>query len=181
MGNRHRARRVLQRLELEEAWRRVKTEPRTLESEVRIPSAIGVRRLQVAHLPSFDPGSAWDVRELNGRWTLYGSSVIVTGTEHRLVGYQLLEIDGAKLSAFVDQARGLSLPVGPLINGMGGCDGTVYHLALFGDMFSEVRFQWWSDPPPQWRPLTALADKMIEVFSGCPKRAETQPPRQDPR
>jgi hypothetical protein len=60
--------------------------------------------------------------------------------------------------------RSLTLPIEPLFNDMGGLDGASFHLALFGDLHSEVRFQWWSDPPPQWGPLIEISNEMIEGF-----------------
>ena len=48
---------------------------------------------------------------------------------------------------------------------MAGLDGEIHQLAIFGDMWSELRFQWWSEPPHTWRPLVEISAEMIKSFS----------------
>lgn len=174
MGNRNRSRELRRQWEWEEAWRQARTEPRPLTDDVRIPG-IGSRRLQLVYLPPFSPGRSWDVRQPHGTWTLYASTVQTRGRDWNLVGYTPLEMGPERLAAFVRRAMALSMPVAPLLNGMAGLDGEIFQLALFGDLHSEVRFQWWSDPPPQWAPMVSLAAEMIEAFAACPERPD--PPR----
>lgn len=52
----------------------------------------------------------------------------------------------------------------PDLSGMGGADGSNYELAVFGDLYSEFRFQWWSEPPAEWKPLVTIATEMIKAF-----------------
>ena len=58
----------------------------------------------------------------------------------------------------------LALPLLPDLSGGGGADGSLYQLAVFGDLYSEFRFQWWSEPPIQWQPLVNVANEMIQAF-----------------
>jgi hypothetical protein len=43
----------------------------------------------------------------------------------------------------------------------------MYQLAVFGDLWSSWRFQWWSEAPAAWRPLVAIAEEMIAAFAAA--------------
>ncbi len=43
-----------------------------------------------------------------------------------------------------------------------GADGT-YQVAFF-DAFTSVRFEWWEDPPAQWKPMADVIMEMIKKF-----------------
>jgi hypothetical protein len=150
-------------------WEQARTTPRDLLERVSIPG-IGIRRVQVVITPAFgQPGFSWDVRVLGSDWRVFRSKFWVVTAESvherdRLLGYEELDAEGDTLRTYFDRLRSLTLPIGPVFNGMGGLDGTSFHLALFGDLHSEVRFKWWSDPPPQWEPLIEIANEMIEAF-----------------
>jgi hypothetical protein len=47
-------------------------------------------------------------------------------------------------------------------------DGGIYtSRAVFGDLSSGWRFQWWSEWPEQWRPLVELAAEMHAAFTAA--------------
>jgi hypothetical protein len=146
-------------------WDQARTAPRDFGEDVLVPG-IGIRRLQVIFAPSFEQGFAWDIRVLGVTWRLFRSEVSDEDYSEpaKLSGYEELDACGDMLREYFDKLRALTLPVGPLLNDMGGLDGTDYHLALFGDLQSEVRFRWWTDSPPQWAPLVVIANDMIETF-----------------
>ena len=170
MGNR-RARDFMIQAERHALWEQVQTRPRELMMDVTFPG-IGIRRVQLVCAPSFEPGFAWDIRVLgDAEWWLFRSRLTElteesVGEPTRLLGYEQLDVPGDTMRAYFDRLTALALPIGPLINGMSGADGTSFHLALFGDMHSEIRFRWWSEPPPQWAPLIRVANEMIEEFLG---------------
>ena len=136
-------------------WEQVRTTPRDLIEDVTFPG-IGIRRVQVVFAPSFEPGFAWDIRVFgDAEWWLFRSQLTEITEENlgepsRLLGYEQLDVSGDTLRAYFERLRSLTLPIGPPFNGMAGLDGTSFHMALFGDQQSEIRFQWWSEPPPQW-------------------------------
>lgn len=146
-------------------WEQARTVPRDFFEDVHLPGT-GMRRLQVAFVPSFGQGFAWDIRVWGSTWSLFRSAVSNDPSSEpmTLSGYEELDADGDMLRGCLDKVRALTLPVGPLFNNIGGADGTVYHLSIFGDLYSEVRFQWWTDFPPQWEPLVVIANDMIETF-----------------
>jgi hypothetical protein len=162
MGNR-RARELALERDDEEAWRRVRDEPRLAIDDV-CARGIGMRRLQLLCLPSRVQPSAFEVRQTGSEWRLYGSRVAESWPAVRLIGYDLLPVDSETLAAFFSRITALSLPLVPILNHAGGADGTVFQLAVFGDLYSEWRFQWWSDAPPQWRPLVEIAQEMLRTF-----------------
>jgi hypothetical protein len=51
---------------------------------------------------------------------------------------------------------------------LAGVDGVMFHLALFGDLSSAARFDWWSHPPPQWAPMISAAETMLAAFDLIP-------------
>jgi len=163
MGNK-KAREFLKQREVQEAWNKARNELRRLEDDVYVP-AIGLRRVQVAYAPSFEQGFAWDIRELDGSYSLFRSHIAVDSLHAKLKGYQQLDTSSDALKDYLHRLRQISLSISPTFNGMAGLDGTTYQLALFGDMHSNVRFVWWSDPPAQWKELVGLTEKMIEEFS----------------
>jgi hypothetical protein len=105
-----------------------------------------------------------------GGWVLYTAAVVADWYPGplRLQGYDLVPFPPEKLRGFVGRLMSVSVPVAPHLNDMGCVDGTVTRLTLFGDLFSCVRFQWWSDYPPGWAPLVRMADEMIAAFGGRP-------------
>lgn len=161
MGNR-RAREFM-RQQVEEAdWERVRTEPRPASRDVHARD-IGQRRLQLIVAPSFEPASAWEVRQ--GReWQLFQPRVVETWPEVMLVGYAPIAFASAALAGYFERVVSLSLPLRPDLSGCSGCDGTLQELAVFADMQSAWRFQWWSRGPEQWQPLVELATEMHVAF-----------------
>jgi hypothetical protein len=161
---------TIKQKQIQALWEQVRNTPRDLmEERVSIPG-IGIRRVQVIFAPSFELGFAWDIRVFgDAEWRLFRSKIVEVTEENlgeptRIVGYEQLDISGDTLRGYFDRLMSLRLPIGPLLNGMSGLDGTSFHLALFGDMHSEIRFGWWSEPPPQWGPLIGVANEMIEGF-----------------
>jgi hypothetical protein len=133
---------------------------------------IGVRRLQLIVAPSFESTSVWDVRQ--GReWQLIRPQVVGTDPALLVVGHEVVPFASAALAAYFERVTLLTLPLRPDLSGCGGADGTVYELAVFGDLYSEWRFQWWSNWPAQWRPLVELAEEMHAAFvAACGPDAE---------
>jgi hypothetical protein len=123
-----------------------------------------MRRLQLLFLPSFDEPLAFEIRQAGDEWRLFRSRVAETRPT-QLVGYDHISFESDKLAAFFARVCALSLPLAPYLNQAAGIDGDMYHLAVFGDMYTEWRFQWWSESPPQWRPLVDLAHEMLSAFS----------------
>ena len=163
MGNR-RGREFLLKQEDEAAWKRAQEEPRLATHDVHA-RGIGFRRLQLIVLPSFDESSAFEVREQADEWQLFRSQVVESFPTLRLIGYDRVETKSTILEAYFDRITALSLPLKPDLSGGDGLDGVSYQLALFGDLFTEWRFQWWSTSPSQWDPLRCIADEMLQEFS----------------
>jgi hypothetical protein len=163
MGNRRAREFALQR-EDDAAWRQVYNEPRLAIDDVHA-RGIGMRRLQLLCLPSFDEPMAFEIRQAGDEWRLFRSRVVESWPTLRLVGYEEISMASNKLAALFARATSLSLPLAPYLNGCGVIDGTTYHLAVFGDMSSEWRIQWWSESPPQWRPLVELVKEMLDLFT----------------
>jgi hypothetical protein len=145
-------------------WANARSAQRSASDDV-FARGIGVRRLQLIECPSFSDSRAWEVRQRDSEWWLFGSWVVEPWPAVELVGYEPLDADPAVLAEFFRRVTGLSLPIAPDLSDMGGLDGTVIQLAVFGDNFSECRFQWWSQPPDHWKPLTDLAVEMIATFA----------------
>ena len=168
MGNR-RAREFMIQAERRAVWERLQTRPRDLTEDLSFPK-IGIRRVQLVFAPSIRPGFAWDIRvQGDTEWWLFRSRFAEptkesVGESHRLFAYDQLDVPGEALRAYLEQLTALTLPIGLLLNGLCGADGTSVHLALFGDMHSEIRFRWWTESPPQWAPVIGIANEMIERF-----------------
>ena len=163
MGNKKSREYMKQRADLADLAR-AQTEERPIFADVFVRGA-GVRRIQVVCMPSFDDGYSWDIRELNDSWLLYRG--VVSPDVQRVRGFDRLNADPQRLQAFFDELCATTLPVRPDLSGMNGLDGTMYQLALFGDLFSALRFEWWSDFPSHWKPLVQIADRMMDYFREC--------------
>jgi hypothetical protein len=120
--------------------------------------------LQVVFVPSFEPGYAWDVRELTPAWRLFRSSVVTGQSPIRLIGYEELNAPSELLHSYFERLRAITMPIGPSRLDIGGGDGTTYQLALFGGAFSQLRLQWWSEYPAEWSEVVGVANDMIEKF-----------------
>lgn len=161
MGNRRA--REFQKQQVDQADReRIRTEPRPAIQNVHA-RGIGRRRLQLLVLPSFQEGMAWEVREAED-WRLARSQVVETEPEVMLLGYESIPFASEELASYFERTASLTLPLRPDQGEGGGCDGTLYELALFGAGFSAWRFQWWSVWPEPWRPLVELAAEMETAF-----------------
>lgn len=134
---------------------------------------IGTRRLHLACAPSFADGDSWDIRQRPDTWTLYHG--VIPESTHRVRGCDRLVADPAELKSYFEEVCSLSLPLRPNLSGMGGFDGTFYQLAVFGDLHSEVRFQWWDDAPKKWKPMVRLAERMMKAFGTLPRYARDKP------
>jgi hypothetical protein len=165
-GMASRSRQFLKEQERKASWERLRTAPWDPRGPFRAIGS-GVERIQLIHSPSFDVARFWEVCELrpSGEFVLYSSTV----QEHswrnlRVQGYEPVPFESDRLRAFLERLKTVQMPIAPALNGLGGLDGETTQLALFGDLHSQVRFQWWSDPPPGWEPLVEIANEMRSAF-----------------
>jgi len=165
MGNR-KARQFKQQQDDAAAWNRVIAEPRLAIQDVHAPG-IGARRLQLIVCPSFEKGQAWEARQREDEWSLFRSELVADWPDVQLLGYDRLSIASAALASLFARVTSLTLPLTPHLNDMGGADGTLMQLAVFGDLHSEWRCQWWSEPPPAWRPLVEITEEMMAAFAAA--------------
>jgi hypothetical protein len=163
MGNR-KARELMLQQEQDSIWHRIRTEPRSATQDVHA-RGIGGLRMQLIVSPSFEEARAWDVRQGPEGWCLFRPRVLQGRPELQFVGYDRQEFPPERLSSYFERIIALSIPIAPDLSGYGGVDGTMHQLAVFGDMWSSWRFQWWSDSPSQWRPLVDIASEMFAAFS----------------
>lgn len=163
MGNRKAREFILQQQD-DADWQRVRSETRAAICDVRA-RGIGHRRLQLIVCPSFEDGQAWEIRQ-QVEWRLFRSEVVDPWPNVQLIGYDPISIDPALLSSFFKRAVSLSLPIAPFLNDMEGLDGEITQIAIFGG-FSECRFQWWSESPPEWKPLVDLTAEMLKTFESA--------------
>jgi hypothetical protein len=163
MGNR-KAREMMLQKEQDALWERIRTEPRPAASDV-YAYGIGIRRIQLIVWPSFEEAFVWDVREGPESWRLFRPNVLDSSIGLVVVGYDAVPIESNRLEVFFRRIIGLSMPIAPDLSSCGGADGTSYELAIFGDLHSSWRFQWWSQAPKHWRPLVEVASEMIVAFS----------------
>jgi hypothetical protein len=140
--------------------------------DVSIPS-VGKRRLQLVISPARSEGVAWEIRRFGDEWTLYRSRV-AKAWPIKLRGYEAVSIASNVLSSFFSRVVKLSLPISPDLSNSGGLDGTIMQLALFGDLSSECRFQWWSRSAPKWKRLTEIASEMAATFSAAQAAQSTE-------
>jgi hypothetical protein len=150
----------------EAEWELVRTQPRSAYADARA-RGIGLRRLQlIVAPPSFEEVSVWEVRQ--GReWQLICPRIVEIEPALRVVGHEVVPFPSAALAAYFERVVSLTLPIRPDLSGHGGADGTVYELAVFGDLYSEWRFRWWSNWPAQWGPLVELAAELHAAFAAA--------------
>ena len=55
----------------------------------------------------------------------------------------------------------------PDFSGVGGVDGELCQLTIFGDLSSSIRFQWWSDYPENWKSLVDAANDLLQGFQSA--------------
>ena len=153
------------------SWDRLRTAPWS-PFDAHGAMGSGSQRIQLIHLPSFATPVFWEVRQLQAQWLLYSSTVVDRGRATlRVQGFEPVPFDGGRLRSFFDRLTSLALPIAPDLSNMAGLDGERTHLALFGDLHSHVRFEWWSEYPPAWKPLVEIANEMLEAF-GRPAAGE---------
>jgi hypothetical protein len=164
VGNR-RARELRLRQTEEADWERVRTDPRPAHGDVHA-RGIGVRRLQLIVAPSSEYVSVWEVRQCQ-EWQLIRLQVVETAPALVVVGHEVVPFVSGVLVTYFERVTALTLPLCPDLSGCGGADGTLHELAVFGDLSSAWRFQWWSTWPERWRPLVELAAEMHAAFTSA--------------
>lgn len=164
-----RSREFRKQQEKQASWDRLRSAPWRPTSQVRAIGN-GLPRVQLVQLPSFSAGLFWEICQHDDDWLLYTSQVVdETWDKLTVQGYVPVDCESSQLKSYVDRLTAVTMPVAPHLNNMDGLDGTVTQLTLFGDLFSEVRFQWWTDYPPGWQPMVEIADEMLGVFEGLAK------------
>ena len=73
--------------------------------------AIGARRLQLIVMPSFEPAQAWEVRQLDTKWSLFRCKVVIQAPEIVLLGYDPISAVDAMLASYFQRLTALSLPL----------------------------------------------------------------------
>jgi len=161
-----RSREFREQQELQAAWDRLRAEPWSpLETRRTLDS--GRPRIQLVRLASFSAPTFWEICEYGSEWKLYTSTVVDPDwTKLTVRGYEPIKFDGRKLKTYFKRLTALTLPIAPELRSLGGLDGTITQLALFGELSSQVRYQWWSDHPPGWKPLVKIVDQMFKAFGG---------------
>jgi hypothetical protein len=147
------------------SWDRLRTAP---WSPLGLSRAFGSgqQRIQLVRLPSFSLPEFWEVCQRDPEWVLYSATVVDRDWCALTVkGYEPVEFDRGKLKEYFERLTSLTIPVAPDLSNMAGLDGTVTQLAIFGDMWSQVRYQWWSEHPPGWTALVGIVDEMLAAFS----------------
>jgi hypothetical protein len=161
-----RSRELRKKLDQQASWDRLRDAP---WSPLDLSRAFGSgrQRIQLVCLPSFSPPAFWEVCQRESEWLLYSATVVDPHWYALTVqGYEPVEFDCGTLKTYFERLTSLSVPVAPDLSNMAGLDGTVTQLALFGDMWSQVRYQWWSEHPPGWTPLVQIAAEMLAAFGG---------------
>ncbi|AWM40385.1 hypothetical protein [Gemmata obscuriglobus] len=98
-------------------------------------------------------------------WQLIRPRVVSSEPALLVTGHDVVPLPSTAVAAYFERVTALTLPLCPDLSGYGGADGTLYELAVNGDLYSGWRFQWWSDWPEQWRPLVNLAEEMHAAFT----------------
>lgn len=153
-------------MERKASWERLRAEPWLPDSQVR-PVGGGMSRVQIIHSPSFNPSSFWEVCQLGERWLLYTAKVVAARFPGplKVQGYNPVEFPPEQLADYFRRLVALNIPIAPELRNIAGLDGCFTQLTLFGGLSSRVQFEWWSDPPPGWTPLTTLTDEILVAFS----------------
>lgn len=160
-----RSRQFRQQAEHQASWDRLRDLPWSPLSDQRA-SGSGAQRIQLIHLPSFEKPSFWEVCEIDKQWVLYTAEVMLPSWKALMVqGYERVEVSSESLRGWYEQLCGLQLAVCPDQSEMAGADGVITQLALFGGLYSECRFQWWSTHPPQWDAMVEIATAMLDEFT----------------
>jgi hypothetical protein len=123
--------------------------------------------MQIVRLPSFSPPSFWEVCQRDSEWLLYRATVVDPDWDAlKVQRYESVAFDSDRLKAYFERLTSMTMPVAPDLSNMSGLDGTVTQVALFGDMSSAVRYQWWSEHPTGWTPLVEVVEDMLVAFGG---------------
>ena len=161
-----RSRQLRQEQERQASWDRLRASPWSPFDLGRAFDS-GQQRIQLVRLPSFSPPEFWEVCQGGAEWLLYSSTVVDPDSSRLMVqGYEPVSFDGGRLKTYFERITSLTLPVAPDLSNMSGLDGVATQLALFGDLWSQVRYQWWSEHPPGWTPLVEIVVEMFEAFGG---------------
>lgn len=162
MGNR-RGRELRLQQEQDASLEKLRTEPRPALADAHA-FGIGTLRIQAWACPSFERARYWEVRQLEHEWLLYASEVVQQLPELTVVGFEKTPFDSTQLRDYFQSLTSLSLPLKPDLSGTEGLDGTRFGLGILGDLSSQIRFEWWSQFPPQWEPMIQIADQMLKEF-----------------
>ena len=123
----------------------------------------GRPRVQVLRFPSLRPASFLEFCERRDEWVAYRADVIGQWPSAMVKGYEPISFDSAAFAHHMGRLSAIAVPAVPPVTGTAGLDGTVTRLTLFGDLWAQVRYQWWDDHPPGWTPLVRCVDEMLAL------------------
>ena len=150
-------------------WERVRTAARPVVCDVELPG-IGERCLQLILCRENEDSPAWEIRRFEEDWWLFRSEIAASWPNIELIDYRPIPVEPGMLSSFFSRVIALSLPIAPDFE-TEGIDGDIWQLAVFGLMESTCRFQWWSQPPRNWKLLADLAAEMLHAFSAAERNS----------
>jgi hypothetical protein len=166
MGNRRKSREYRLNKDREDNWEKLRTQPRRF-GERSHAFGVGKSLIQIATCPSFEECRCWDICECKSNYTLYSSKAEHMQEGVIVVGFEPVEFSSEKLQQFINRLYQLKMPIKPARNNLEGLDGVSFHLVLFGDLYSAVRFDWWCDPPPGWEEMAGIVGDMLGAFSAA--------------
>lgn len=138
---------------------------------------------QLLILPSFENPISWDVIKVASRqagaqtrlyrscWRMDLDSQAMSSPVERLkhprpfkptLETEWVLIDSGKLAAILARLQDIRILLTPP-NAPGGCDGTIFELAV-GGFFCNARIGWWCDLPEEWHGLRPVVEELERFF-----------------
>lgn len=138
---------------------------RSLNEDISI-RGIGLLKIQLTILPSFNDGESWDFREINGLINVYKARI---NTEHQqyLEGYQVVKNASSIGEEFIEYVKSISLPISCSTKAAAICDGTSYKVRIENGLGNKVILSWSEDPPEEWANITTKVTYFLEQLRQC--------------
>lgn len=156
---------IRKELEEKERLKKVLSLPRGLNEDISI-RGIGILKVKITVLPSFENGESWDFREINGSINVYKSIIDLENMQYS-PGYQLCKDGTAIAEELIEFLRRESFSVKMPSTNSAYLDGVSYSLAIQNGFGNGLTFNWGEKVPPEWDLLVSKVMGSIDDLRVC--------------
>ncbi len=152
--------RMRRELEEREEKRGALSKTRRLDEDIHY-RGVGILKIQLMVIPSFEKGVCWDFRELDNTLKIYKACIDPAA---QILGPGYFEAIATEdlVSGIVRTLKGLELPLLCDMNDLATLDGTTYKVRITSGYDNVIGITWGGNTPNEWGSFISSISKTLE-------------------